>query len=65
MKKPSTSTEKAIKTGQRQAPYLLELRKKDGARRLFQVDESPIKDKSGRVIAIVGAPAGCHRTKNC
>ena len=48
-------TELAIRTGERQPPYLVEIRKKDGSPTRLQVDESPIKDKTGRVVAIVGA----------
>jgi two-component system cell cycle sensor histidine kinase/response regulator CckA len=49
------STEKAISTGKRQSPYLLELRKKDGAVVLLEIDESPVKDAKGEVIGISGA----------
>src|SRR4030042_701211 len=48
-------TEKALKTGKRQKPYLLELYRKDGSKVLFEIDESPYKDKEGNVIGIVGA----------
>jgi PAS domain S-box-containing protein len=48
-------TEKAIKTGERQKPYLLELYRKDGRKVLLEIDESPITDDEGKVIAIVGA----------
>ena len=48
-------TEKAISTGERQAPYPLELKRKDGVSVLLEIDESPVKDLSGRVVAISGA----------
>jgi PAS domain S-box-containing protein len=48
-------TEKAIKTGESQGPYLLELYKKDRSKVLLEIDESPIKDAKGNVIGIVGA----------
>jgi PAS domain S-box-containing protein len=48
-------TEKAISTGEKQAPYLLELKKKNGALVLVEIDESPVKDISGKVVAISGA----------
>jgi len=47
--------ETAIKTGKRQKPYLLELEKKDGTFVLFEFDESPVKDVTGKVVAISGA----------
>ncbi len=54
-KKGLEITELAIRTGKRQPPYLVEIRKKDGSHSLLQVHESPIKDKTGKVVAIVGA----------
>ncbi|MDX2445928.1 MAG: PAS domain S-box protein, partial [Desulfobacterales bacterium] len=48
-------TERTIRTGERQPPYLVEIRKQDGSHALLEVDESPIKDNSGSVVAIVGA----------
>jgi PAS domain S-box-containing protein len=48
-------TERAIKTGGKQDPYLLEIRRKDGGLRIVEVDESPVKDEKGRVIALSGA----------
>ncbi|MDP2753407.1 MAG: PAS domain-containing protein, partial [Nitrospirota bacterium] len=48
-------TEKALKTGVKQKPYLLELYRKDGSKVLLEIDESPFKDKEGNVIGIVGA----------
>jgi two-component system cell cycle sensor histidine kinase/response regulator CckA len=48
-------TEKTLKTGRRQGPYLLELYKKDRSRVLLEIDESPLIDEAGRVIGIVGA----------
>ncbi len=48
-------TKKAIQTGQRQQPYLLELKKKDGTLVLLEIDESPVKNSEDEVIAISGA----------
>jgi len=48
-------TEKALKTGGKQPPYLLELYKKDRSKVLLEIDESPIIDDKGNVIGIVGA----------
>jgi len=48
-------TERAIRTGERQAPYLLEFKSKGGRPVLVEIDESPIRDESGRVIGISGA----------
>lgn len=48
-------TEKAIKTGKKQEKYLLELYRKDGSKVLLEIDESPLKNKVGNVIGIVGA----------
>ena len=47
-------TEKAIKTGERQKPYVLEIKGKDGELRFVEIDESPIKDENGKVIAVSG-----------
>ena len=48
-------TEKAINTGVKQKPYILETKRKDGGLILIEIDESPIKDENGDVIAIAGA----------
>lgn len=48
-------TEEAIKTGEKQGHYLLELYKKDKSTVLLEIDESPLKDDKGEVIGIVGA----------
>ena len=48
-------TEKALETGIRQEPYLLELRRKDGKKILVEIDESPIKDRDGKVTGMTGA----------
>jgi diguanylate cyclase (GGDEF)-like protein/PAS domain S-box-containing protein len=48
-------TEKAIETGKRQRPYLLELYRKDRKKVLLEIDESPLTDDEGKVIGIVGA----------
>jgi len=48
-------TEKAIKTGERQEPYLLEVKRKDGNLILIEINESPIKNTEGEVMGITGA----------
>lgn len=48
-------TIKAIQIGQKQEPYLLEIKRKDGECRIVEVDESPVKDEKGNVVAISGA----------
>ncbi|MFH1770570.1 MAG: PAS domain S-box protein [archaeon] len=48
-------TMNALKTGVEQEPYLLELKRKDGSIFWVEVDESPMKDKNGKVIGMVGA----------
>ena len=48
-------TENAIKRGKIQRPYLLELKKKDDSILLVEVEESPVKDATGKVVAISGA----------
>jgi PAS domain S-box-containing protein len=49
------STAKAIETGIKQKPYIIECRKKDGNKILLEIDESPVRDEQGRVVAIAGA----------
>ena len=46
----------AIKTGEKQGPYLQEYMHKDGTKRLAEINESPLKNDKGEVIGIVGAP---------
>lgn len=48
-------TQEAIKTGKKQDVYLLELRKKDGSKIMVEIDESPVENEKGKVIAISGA----------
>jgi len=48
-------TEKALRTGTKQKSYPVEIRTKNGAVRLLEIDESPLKSDSGRVIGMVGA----------
>lgn len=48
-------TEGAIRSGERQPPYFLEARRKDGRLILLEIDESPLKDQKGKVVGIVGA----------
>ncbi|MCF8146656.1 MAG: PAS domain S-box protein [Deltaproteobacteria bacterium] len=54
-KQMSAFVRKAITTGERQPPYLLRMKKKDGTPILLEIDESPVKDAAGRVVAISGA----------
>ncbi len=54
-KKGYELTVKAIQTGVKQKPYILEAKKKDGRIILVEIDESPIKDENGNVTAIAGA----------
>ncbi|MEW6584806.1 MAG: PAS domain S-box protein, partial [Nitrospirota bacterium] len=48
-------TESALKKGEKQRPYLLEVYKKDKSKAILEIDESPLKDEKGEVIGIVGA----------
>jgi PAS domain S-box-containing protein len=48
-------TQRAILTGKKQDPYLLELCRKDGTPAFLEIDESPVKDESGKVVNISGA----------
>jgi len=48
-------TQKAIQSGEKQNPYMLEGRKKDGRNILMEIEESPVKDENGKVIFIAGA----------
>lgn len=48
-------TEKALRTDERQRPYLLELYRKDRSKVLLEIDESSLKDEEGKVIGIIGA----------
>ncbi len=49
------ATVRAIKTGERQPPYDVEVTRKDGKIIWIKIDEGPVKDGSGKVIAISGA----------
>ncbi|MFH1458802.1 MAG: PAS domain S-box protein [Candidatus Omnitrophota bacterium] len=57
------NTEKAIKTGQRQPVYILEVKKKDGENIFLEIDESPVKDEHDGVIGIVGAARDITKQK--
>jgi signal transduction histidine kinase/CheY-like chemotaxis protein len=48
-------TQKAIQTGKKQGPYILEGRRKDGTNILLEIEESPITDENGETILIAGA----------
>jgi PAS domain S-box-containing protein len=48
-------TTRALVTGEKQRPYELEVYRKDGGRVFLEIDESPIRDKLGKVIGVVGA----------
>ncbi len=56
-------TERGIASGEKQAPYLLELEKKDGTSVLLEIDESPVKDAAGKVVAISGAARDVTKQK--
>ncbi|MBN1948678.1 MAG: PAS domain S-box protein, partial [Candidatus Cloacimonetes bacterium] len=49
------ATQRAIDSGIRQPPYLLELKHKNGSRLWVEIDESPLKDENEIVIGMVGA----------
>ena len=57
-------TEKAIRTGQKQALYTLEGLRKDGKKILLEIDESPIKDENGKVVWITGAARDVTKQKD-
>jgi len=48
-------TQKAIQTGEKQKPYILEGRRKDGKNILLEIEESPILDQNGKTVLIAGA----------
>jgi PAS domain S-box-containing protein len=48
-------TQKAIQTGEKQKPYILEGRRKDGTNILLEIEESPITDENGKTVLIAGA----------
>ena len=48
-------TQKAIQTGEKQKPYILEGRSKDGKSILLEIEESPILDENGKTVLIAGA----------
>ncbi|MFC1557135.1 PAS domain S-box protein [candidate division KSB1 bacterium] len=48
-------TEKALKTGEKQSAYPLEIKRKDGIIAWIEIDESPLKNEDGIVIGMVGA----------
>jgi len=45
----------ALDTGEKQEPYLMEFKHRDGTKRLVEINESPFKNDKGEVIGIVGA----------
>jgi PAS domain S-box-containing protein len=48
-------TQKAIQTGEKQKPYILEGRRQDGKSILLEIEESPIIDENGKTVLIAGA----------
>ncbi|TAL30362.1 MAG: PAS domain S-box protein [Spirochaetes bacterium] len=50
-----TLTAEAIRTGNRQRPYELEVYHKNGGRLWLEINESPVRDEKGAVTGIVGA----------
>jgi len=57
------SVQRAIATGEKQPPYLFKAKKKDGTSVLLEIHESPVKDASGRVVAISGAARDVTRQR--
>ncbi len=55
-------TEKAIKTGQRQPPYELELKGNEGRKVIVEIREHPVV-KNGRTVAIVGSATDITKHK--
>ncbi len=62
-KRMSGFVQQAIQTGERQPPYLLRANKKDGTPVLLEIDESPVKDATGKVVAISGAARNVTKQK--
>ena len=54
-KKGLEITERAMKTGKKQKIYYLELKHKDGRKRLLEIDEAPYRDVNNKVVGIIGA----------
>jgi PAS domain S-box-containing protein len=48
------ATVKALKTGQKQPPYIMEVLKKNGSIALLEFNETPLKDDQGNVTGMVG-----------
>jgi PAS domain S-box-containing protein len=48
------ATVRALKTGQKQPTYVMEMLNKAGAKMLFEFNETPIKDEQGNVTGMVG-----------
>jgi signal transduction histidine kinase len=57
-------TERALKTGERQEPYLLEIKHADGDTRIIEINESPVKNEQGVVTGIAGAVRDITRAYN-
>jgi PAS domain S-box-containing protein len=47
--------DKAMTSGLRQKPFILELRHKNGSKVTFEIDESPVVDGDGKVVGMIGA----------
>lgn len=47
--------QRMLETGRKEKPYIVQLRRKDGSICYLEVDESPMLDKSGAVVGLVGA----------
>ncbi|MBN1780398.1 PAS domain S-box protein [bacterium] len=54
---------KAIRTGERQPPYPVEVRKKTGEPVFMEIDESPLKNEAGTVVGMVGAIRDIHERR--
>lgn len=47
-------TKKAIETGEKQSPYIVESKRKDGTRFFCEINETPVKDEDGNVLGMAG-----------
>lgn len=53
-KKVITHTKLALDTGEKQPKYFMEIKTKSGEIKMTEVDETPIKDDSGKVVGLGG-----------
>ncbi|MFC2084202.1 PAS domain S-box protein [Bacteroidota bacterium] len=57
-------TEKAIKTGEKQESYILEINCKNSEKKFVEINESPVKDEKGNVVLLTGALRDITEKKN-